>query len=59
MSMLRPKYHSIDITETEVPEIELSSNSNQGSAHDRMDENTQALFDVSSRWRVMRLATLD
>lgn len=48
MSILKPKYHSIDLTETEVPEIELSSsNMLNGNAHDRMDENTQALFDVS------------
>lgn len=47
MTMLKPKYHSIDLTETEVPEIELHSNGISGNAHDRMDENTQALFDVS------------
>ena len=46
MTLLKPKYHSIDLTETEVPEIELSTNGNAGTAQDRMDENTQALFDV-------------
>lgn len=46
MSMLKPKYHSIDLTETEVPEIELLNVNNPGNSHDRMDENTQALFDV-------------
>lgn len=47
MSLLKPKYHSIDLTEVEVPEIELSANGNQANANDRMDENTQALHDVS------------
>jgi Cache domain len=47
MSLLKPKYHSIDLTEVEVPEIELSANGNPTNAHDRMDENTQALHDVS------------
>ncbi|KAG5675047.1 hypothetical protein PVAND_004986 [Polypedilum vanderplanki] len=46
MSLLKPKYHSIDLTEVEIPEIELSANGNQGNAHDRMDENTQALHDM-------------
>ncbi|KAL7039794.1 hypothetical protein ACKWTF_000119 [Chironomus riparius] len=46
MSILKPKYHSIDLTEVEVPEIELSANGNPGNTHDRMDENTQALHDM-------------
>lgn len=47
MSILKPKYHSIDMTEVEVPEIELSANGNMGNTHDRMNENSQALHDVS------------
>ncbi len=47
MSILKPKYHSIDVTEVEIPEIELSANGNIGNAHERMSENTQALHDVS------------
>lgn len=47
MTMLKPKYHSIDLTETEVPEIELMANG--GNSHDRIDENKQALYDVSIR----------
>lgn len=46
MTLLKPKYNSIDLTETEIPEIEFNGNGNPGSAEVRMDENKQALFDV-------------
>lgn len=53
MTMLKPKYHSIDLTETEVPEIELMANG--GNSHDRIDENKQALYDVSVQSDVVSL----
>lgn len=46
MTMLKPKYHSVDITETEVPEIELHYNGNPGNIEELMADNKQALKDV-------------
>jgi hypothetical protein len=46
-TLLKPRYNSIDLTELELPEIELSANSNNGNQHDRIDENNNYLQDVS------------
>lgn len=46
-TILKPKYSSIDLTELELPEIELSANGNEGDAHDRMNENINFLQEVS------------
>lgn len=50
ITMLKPKYHSIDLTEVELPEIDTSNsvNSANGNNLDRMDENSNMLQDVSS-----------
>lgn len=50
ITLLKPKYNSIDLTEVELPEIDTSSTANSNgnvNNHDRMDENSNMLQDVS------------